>query len=86
MTYPVNEQAQMDQNQVKTEERKMEPYINGRQTQTSGGRHSSACRRSTENPPWVLVSEAVRVLQKECTWNRGGSGMGGSLSTMFSSC
>jgi hypothetical protein len=34
---------------------------------TSGGRHSSAWRRSTEKPPCVLVSEAVNVLQKECT-------------------
>lgn len=34
---------------------------------TSGGRHSSAWRRSTEKPPCVLVSEAVNVLQNECT-------------------
>lgn len=44
---------------------------------TSGGRHSSACRRSTENPPCVLVSEAVSVLQKEwmisCSLVAGGA-------------
>lgn len=32
-------------------------------TLTKGGKQSSAARRGTENPPWVLVSEAVRVLQ-----------------------
>jgi hypothetical protein len=30
---------------------------------TSGGRHSSACLRRTENPPWVLVSEAVSLAE-----------------------
>ena len=40
---------------------------------TSGGRHSEACLRRTENPPWVLVSEAVKTLQKECTVGLGGS-------------
>lgn len=38
---------------------------------TKGGRHSSACRLSTENPPCVLVSEAVNVLQNEWTWKCG---------------
>lgn len=52
----------------------------------SGGRHSSACRLKTENPPWVLVSDAVSVLQKECTWNRGGGGRIDSFFTVFSSC
>ena len=32
-------------------------------TITRGGKQSSAARRGTEKPPWVLVSEAVRVLQ-----------------------
>jgi hypothetical protein len=41
-------------------------------TRTRGGRHSSACRRSTEKPPCVLVSEAVSVLQKDLTAGRGG--------------
>lgn len=31
--------------------------------QTRGGKQSSAALRGTENPPWVLVSDAVRVLQ-----------------------
>lgn len=31
---------------------------------TSGGKIFSAARRGTENPPWVLVSLAVSVLQK----------------------
>lgn len=33
---------------------------------TRGGKQSSAARRGTEKPPWVLVSEAVRVLQNMC--------------------
>lgn len=41
---------------------------------TRGGRHSFACLRRTEKPPWVLVSEAVKTLQKECTVDLGGSG------------
>jgi len=45
---------------------------------TSGGRHSFACRRRTEKPPWVLVSDGVRILQKECTTGLGVSGRGGS--------
>lgn len=45
---------------------------------TSGGRQSSACLRRTENPPCVLVSEAVSVLQNEWTVQRGVSGRGGS--------
>ena len=53
---------------------------------TRGGRHSSACLLRTENPPWVLVSDAVRVLQKEYTKGFGGSGGRGSLSTEDSSC
>ena len=53
---------------------------------TRGGRHSSACRLSTEKPPCVLVSDAVKVLQKECTWNLGGGGGGDSFSIAFSSC
>lgn len=40
---------------------------------TKGGRQSSACLRSTENPPCVLVSEAVSVLQNECTVHFSGS-------------
>jgi hypothetical protein len=34
---------------------------------TSGGNIFSAARRGTENPPWVLVSLAVSVLQKNST-------------------
>jgi hypothetical protein len=45
---------------------------------TSGGRQSSACLRRTEKPPWVLVSEAVSVLQNEWTVHLGGSGRGSS--------
>jgi hypothetical protein len=45
---------------------------------TRGGRHSFAWRRRTENPPWVLVSDGVRILQKECTTGLGDSGRGGS--------
>lgn len=48
---------------------------------TSGGRHSVACRLRTENPPWVLVSEAVRILQNECTVGRTVSGCGWSRLT-----
>lgn len=40
---------------------------------TKAGRQSSACLRSTENPPCVLVSEAVSVLQNECTVHFSGS-------------
>ena len=32
---------------------------------TKAGRHSVACFLRTEKPPWVLVSEAVKTLQKE---------------------
>ena len=73
--------AIIDTQKQSTRKRKKKKRI-----QTRGGRHSSACRLSTENPPWVLVSDAVRVLQKEWTWNRGGGGGGGSFSTAFSSC
>lgn len=45
---------------------------------TNGGRQSSACLRRTEKPPWVLVSEAVRVLQNEWTVHLSGSGSGAS--------
>lgn len=45
---------------------------------TSGGRHSSACLRRTEKPPWVLVSEAVSVLQKEWALHLSTSGSWGS--------
>lgn len=45
---------------------------------TSGGRQSSACLLRTENPPWVLVSDAVRVLQNEWTVHFSGSGRGES--------
>jgi len=31
---------------------------------TKGGKTFSAARRGTEKPPWVLVSLAVKVLQK----------------------
>lgn len=34
---------------------------------TNGGKHSLACLRRTENPPCVLVSEAVKILQNEWT-------------------
>jgi hypothetical protein len=50
---------------------------------TSCGRHSSAWRRSTEKPPCVLVSEAVNVLQKECT--RGLAGAAGGAAGISSS-
>ena len=43
----------------------------GWRTHTRGGRHSSAWRRSTEKPPCVLVSDAVRVLQKDLTAGLG---------------
>ena len=33
---------------------------------TRGGKQSSAARRGTEKPPWVLVLEAVSVLQNMC--------------------
>jgi hypothetical protein len=45
---------------------------------TSWGRHSSACLLRTEKPPWVLVSEAVNVLQKECAVHFSGSCSSGS--------
>lgn len=35
---------------------------------TSGGKVFSAARRGTEKPPWVLVSLAVSVLQKNSVW------------------
>jgi hypothetical protein len=57
---------------------------------TSGGRHSSAWRRSTEKPPCVLVSEAVNVLQNECTRGLAGAAAGtagiSSPLEAFSSC
>jgi hypothetical protein len=34
---------------------------------TRGAKQSSAARRGTENPPCVLVSEAVSVLQNMCS-------------------
>lgn len=40
---------------------------------TSGGRQSLACLRRTEKPPWVLVSEAVNILQNERTAGLGAS-------------
>lgn len=43
---------------------------------TNGGRHSFACLRRTENPPCVLVSEAVKTLQNEWTVGLGGSSIG----------
>jgi hypothetical protein len=47
---------------------------------TSAGKHSSACLLRTENPPWVLVSEAVKVLQKEWALHFSGScGSGSAL-------
>lgn len=51
---------------------------------TNWGKHSVACFRSTENPPWVLVSDAVNILQKDWTvrfgWSGGhGSGLVGSF-------
>ena len=45
---------------------------------TRGGKQSSAARRGTEKPPWVLVSDGVRILQKVCTTGRGVSGRIGS--------
>lgn len=45
---------------------------------TIGGKQSLACFRRTENPPWVLVSEAVKILQKEQVAGVGGSGTHGS--------
>lgn len=45
---------------------------------TKGGRQSSACLLRTEKPPWVLVSEAVSVLQNEWTLHLVGSGRAGS--------
>jgi hypothetical protein len=53
---------------------------------TSGGRHSLAWRLSTEKPPWVLVSDGVRILQKECTTGLGISGRGGSGNVGRFSC
>ena len=51
---------------------------------TKAGKHSVACLRRTENPPWVLVSDAVRIFTNE--WNicfvgstRGGSRLVSSL-------
>ena len=35
--------------------------LGGMEGHTNGGRQSSACFLRTENPPWVLVSEAVRI-------------------------
>ena len=44
---------------------------------TSGGRHSSAWRRSTdEKLTCLLVSEAVNVLQNECTRSLAGAAGG----------
>lgn len=45
---------------------------------TRDGRHSLACFLRTENPPWVLVSDAVKTLQKEWTFGLWGSGRHGS--------
>lgn len=38
---------------------------------TRGGNIFSAARRGTEKPPWVLVSLAVSVLQKNSDWGLG---------------
>jgi len=57
-----------------------------KKNRTNGGRHSSACRFNTENPPWVLVSDAVSILQKECTRGRAGRGGKSSSSTNSTSC
>lgn len=54
--------------------RKYQTAREGEMELTSGGRHSVACLRRTENPPWVLVSEAVRILLKDRTVGLGGSG------------
>ena len=42
---------------------------------TNVGRHSFAFFLSTEKPPWVLMSEAVKTLQKEWILAFGGSSM-----------
>jgi len=54
---------------------------------SKGGRQSSACLRSTEKPPCVLVSEAVSVLQNECTVHFSGSwtGASGLVGSLWSS-
>lgn len=53
-------------------------FQNEKKLLTSGGKQSSACLRRTEKPPWVLVSEAVSVLQNEWTVHLGDSGKGSS--------
>jgi hypothetical protein len=53
---------------------------------TRGGRHSFAWRRRTENPPWVLVSDGVRILQKECTTGLDDPGRGGSGNVGIFTC
>lgn len=57
---------------------KIRKYLEQNFKPTNGGRQSSACLLRTENPPWVLVSEAVSVLQNEWTVHLWGSGSGGS--------
>jgi hypothetical protein len=39
------------------------PFLKSERIRTRGGKQSSAARRGTENPPCVLVSDAVSVLQ-----------------------
>jgi len=52
--------------------------MKGGKSLTNGGRQSSACLRRTEKPPWVLVSEAVSVLQNEWILTLGDSVKGSS--------
>lgn len=53
---------------------------------TRGGKHLRACGLRTENPPCVLVSEAVSVLTKEHTLVLGGDDKAVSSSKLSLSC
>lgn len=73
-TYPGEEKAKYYKQEKKVVKSGFQKSIRTQEASlTKGGRQSSACLRRTENPPCVLVSEAVSVLQNECTVHFSGS-------------
>jgi len=65
-TYPIKQiKTQFSEIREPLRDSKKKYNKNKRDCVTNAGRHSVACFLRTENPPWVLVSEAVKTLQKE---------------------